>query len=302
MSARMSTDPASLACSGAMKSSVPSSVPCMVWRLSQCRARPKSTSLAWPSGVTRTFDGLMSRWTRSCSCALQGRGDLVDQVARAATGPRVRPYCSKSCPGTYSITKYRTGGARARPRVRPRVNGGHDVRVLKAGHRSHLGGEPGRAARIVRVGQGQHLDRDLAAQRQLLRLVHDTGAAGTESVQDAIVPEDQAGRSASRDAVRLIRREQAMPGQDRQDLAELRAPKYLLPGRWGQSFPIFLNDDRGGFGCWTSTWAGDIATSAVSRWRGVGRESHSLVAVTLGLELRANTRSPSRARPPGQEN
>ena len=64
MSARMSTEEASRACSGAMKSMVPSSVPGCVTRVSICRDRPKSSSLAWSSGVTMMFDGLMSRWTR----------------------------------------------------------------------------------------------------------------------------------------------------------------------------------------------------------------------------------------------
>ena len=75
MSARISTRDPPSACSGAMKSTVPTtaSLSSNSVRLSPAevsdRASPMSSSLTVPSAVTMRLAGFTSRWTNPFSCA-----------------------------------------------------------------------------------------------------------------------------------------------------------------------------------------------------------------------------------------
>jgi hypothetical protein len=66
----------------------------------------------------------------------------------------------------------------------------HDPRVLEPGHRLRLELEPLQRPRIHRRGQGEHLQRDPAAQRELLGLVDDPHAPPADLPEDAEVAED----------------------------------------------------------------------------------------------------------------
>jgi hypothetical protein len=71
------------------------------------RAMPKSVSLAVPSGVIRTFCGLMSRWTMPCSCAWSSAASSCSVIRRASSsgsGPPATTSFSER-PSIHSMTR-----------------------------------------------------------------------------------------------------------------------------------------------------------------------------------------------------
>src|SRR5919107_414356 len=73
------------------------------------RAIPKSVSFTWPSGVTRMFEGLTSRWTIPARCAA-ARASAACPRSRAAlsggSGPRSATSWARLRPSTCSITSH----------------------------------------------------------------------------------------------------------------------------------------------------------------------------------------------------
>ena len=111
------------ACSGDMYAAVPRMMPAAVpvWAsVGDCErsaeepdvgsaeyalARPKSSTLTLPSGVSFTFAGLRSRWTMPFSCAASSASAIWRAIATAsstAIGPRLSR-CARSSPSTSSI-------------------------------------------------------------------------------------------------------------------------------------------------------------------------------------------------------
>ena len=100
------------ACSGAMKAGVPKAEPStvIVPALPSCsRAMPKSSSLSTPSCVTKTFSGLMSRWTIPFWCAAWTTSSSRSASARTSAGGRLPPRrsarASRLSPSSSSITR-----------------------------------------------------------------------------------------------------------------------------------------------------------------------------------------------------
>ncbi len=99
-------------CSRGMKDSVPADAPVAVMpespACSKLLARPKSASLAAPSGPRRTLSGLMSRWTKpeawakaSPSMAWRASGPVTSRVR----GPSSRIRACTLPRGQYSIAQ-----------------------------------------------------------------------------------------------------------------------------------------------------------------------------------------------------
>ena len=68
-------------------------------------ARPKSRILAWPSGVTTMFSGLMSRWTMPASWAFCSPPPTWVAISSAPRRSSSRPWMRDFTvlPGTSSI-------------------------------------------------------------------------------------------------------------------------------------------------------------------------------------------------------
>ena len=82
----------------------PIAVPWLVMRRLTSMANPKSSSLAWPSGMTRMLEGLMSRWTRPCLWAsdrAEATWWTTSHAFGAGSGPCVLTSRSRSWPETY---------------------------------------------------------------------------------------------------------------------------------------------------------------------------------------------------------
>ena len=112
MSARWSTTPESMACSGGMYSAVPTTVPvCVSDRFaagSFRRASPRSATFTTPSASRRMFPGLTSRWTIPWAWAYsspRAAWRMRSIASAAGSGPRSATSDARSRPVTSSITR-----------------------------------------------------------------------------------------------------------------------------------------------------------------------------------------------------
>ena len=76
------------------------------------------------------------------------------------------------------------------------VEGGHDVRVAQLADRARFLREAVGEGRIARGLRRQDLDRDVTAEGRLIRLVHGAHPAGTDLLDDLVVPERVPGLQA----------------------------------------------------------------------------------------------------------
>ena len=113
MSVRMSRSGAFIACSGEMKSAVPTTAPLsnasVTWSEdSSDRARPMSRIFSVPSLARIRFAGLMSRWMNPFCDACSNPAAACNTYSTARpqlSGPPAATICSRFWPSTYSMTR-----------------------------------------------------------------------------------------------------------------------------------------------------------------------------------------------------
>ena len=77
------------------------------WAPARARAIPKSATLTWPFGASRTLPGLTSRWTMPLRWAKPKPAATSDATSAARSGcrgPPVRMISARLLPSTYSMT------------------------------------------------------------------------------------------------------------------------------------------------------------------------------------------------------
>ena len=172
------------ACSGAMYEAVPT-IQSASSASSPARDRsiatPKSSNTTRPSGVTRTFDGLMSRCTLPAAwsaCTPRASWPSAARRRSGSAAPRARTWATTSMPCTSSIVKKTSCSSVATSLVES-----YEVRVMDVGGRPELLLEAaqGRGAEVP-----EPLDRDGRSALFVERLEDRPHAARADAAPDAI--------------------------------------------------------------------------------------------------------------------
>ncbi len=157
------------------------------------RARPMSTSLARPCGVTMMFDGLISRWTtpRSAACT---RASAIWSVKLTASPTGSGPFFSTRCrtvvPSMYSNAMIMITARRGRSCKRARCSRG------RAGPRRGLPGKTAARPRIVCACSGGRIfKRDVPIKPRIERPEDRSHAADAD---EALQLEDVDGFAGAR--------------------------------------------------------------------------------------------------------
>ena len=139
-------------------------------------ARPKSSTLTAPSGVTLILAGFRSRWMIPFSCAASSASAICRAMESA----------SSSCDGTMAdaIRERRSFGQLHDERAHAfgffqSVNGG-DVRVIERGEQLRLSLEAPHALGIARKLGGQDFQRDVPVELRVMRAIHLAHPAHTQ--------------------------------------------------------------------------------------------------------------------------
>ena len=149
---------------------------------------PKSSTLAWPRRVTKMLAGLTSRWTMPRACAASRRvGDLDAELEHAVERQRAarelvlqRPAVEQFHDDELLAVVLADVVDRADVRVVERRG---DARLAaEAVERFGVGGEIG----------GQELQRDLAAEADVLGAVDHAHAAGAEPLENLVMGDNGA--------------------------------------------------------------------------------------------------------------
>ncbi len=146
-------------------------------------ARPKSTTFTWPRLVMKMLPGLMSRWRMPSVCAASSASATVMAMSMTrSTGQR---------PGAEDLVERRPVDQlhddEAAAFVLADVVEGADVGVVEGRGGAGFALEPLGGERIGRHRLGQELQRDVAAEAEILGAVDHAHAAGTQPIDDAVV-------------------------------------------------------------------------------------------------------------------
>ena len=138
--------------------------------LSSDLARPKSSTLTSSSAVSLMFAGLRSRWTMPRSCAASSAADdLAGEVQRLRGSARPRPGCAaRQQPFVERFALDQLHHQRQDAVLPFEAMNRGDVRMVERGEDPRLALESGHTFRVRRERGGQRLQRDVAAQAQVV--------------------------------------------------------------------------------------------------------------------------------------
>ena len=184
---------------------------------SASRAMPKSVSLAAPSGVTSTLEGLTSR----CTMPLRVRvGEPVGHLrGQRRRGP---PGAGRSAASDASIVRPSTSSRASQglPSLDTGVEHRHDGAVVEAGEQAGLAREP---LGIDVVEVAQDLDRDVAVEHLVVGPVDVGHAAAADALDEPVALRDRCGGAGhTADAAQASRR-QTHPMGDCQEATKVRS-------------------------------------------------------------------------------
>ena len=183
------------ACSGDMYAGVPITEPAAVWKPMSSSSRlsslatPKSSSLtsSAPSavGITITLSGLRSRWTTPTAWAAARPSQICTSTASA----RGRSHAG-ACPLAQAHAAEELHDDERRAVVElDEVGDVDDVAVADPVDGARLLEEPEHRVAAPRVVAAQELERDLAAELDVLGAVHVAHAALAEQLEDLVAAE-----------------------------------------------------------------------------------------------------------------
>ena len=146
-------------------------------------AMPKSRILTVPSSSTRTFAGLMSRWTMPCSCAYaRPSQSCADDLELRRQRQRLRP--AQHRVKVLAAQEFHHDVRRAV--VLAQFVDRDDVRVLQPRDGLGLALEPLARRRVEREIDQHHLERDVAVERRVLGAIEHAHPAAAKQAQDFV--------------------------------------------------------------------------------------------------------------------
>ena len=246
----MSTVLESRACSGAIKSIVPSTVPGEVSRVLEMPRQAEIEEFRLFFRRDHNVRRLDVAMHQTVFVRLgQGRRDLISEIAGPIDRQRAGiadVFLQVLARHVFHNQEAQRGPVLIRIDDLARVGGGDDVRMPQMGNNPHLGEEarlqPGILARLHR----QHFDGYQMAHVAVFGFEDDRHAARADAVEDAVAAEHQAEGRTRQDSRRLILRQQVVLHQHVDDFIAVAAPNNLFLQMRIECFPVFGEHEIGG--------------------------------------------------------